>query len=330
VSGSGVDIAGLLSFGGGTVLVLLFCAHFLVLEAVFLSFARRSASRRHIKRRLATGNSTEEQEQALARMRHKRSLLANDQHLLPVAWLNRLIVQSGVEWGIAWFPAVIMALTVAVSLPVLHFTGQVLIAVPAGLLGGPGLMIFFLSSMRNRRHNKLQAQLPEATDILVRSLRAGHPVASAIRLVARDLPDPIGTEFGIVADEMTYGLDLESAMENLGSRVGQKDIALIVTATRIQTSTGGNLAEILSSMSKVVRESLKLRMKVRALSAEGRWSAIILSILPFALFGILTLLAPSFYGEIWDEPMVQVILAAAVVWLMVGNAVMFRLVRFEI
>src|SRR5262249_57010211 len=193
-----------------------------------------------------------------------------------------------------------------------------------------GRLILSPPRLPTRRQNKPQARLPGAADILFRSLRAGHPVASAVRLVARDLPDPIGTEFGIVADEMTYGLDLETAMDNLGSRVGQKDLSLIVIATRIQTSTGGNLAEILSSMSKVVRESLKLRMKVKALSAEGRWSAIVLSILPFALFGVLTLLAPSFYGEIWDEPMVQVILAAAVVWLMVGNAVMFRLVRFEI
>jgi tight adherence protein B len=129
---------------------------------------------------------------------------------------------------------------------------------------------------------------------------------------------------------MTYGLDLETAMDNLGSRVGQKDMALIVTATRIQTSTGGNLAEILSCMSRAVRESLKLRMKVKALSAEGRWSAIVLSILPFALFGVLAVIAPRFYGEIWDEPTVQVILAASVAWLMIGNVIMFRMVRFEI
>jgi len=330
VSGSGLNIAELLSFGGGTVLVLLFCAHFLVLEAVFLSYARRSASRSQIKKRLATGSNAEEQEQALARMRQKRNLLVNDQYLLPLAWLNRLMVQSGVQWGIAWFPAVYMGISAAVALPVLLFTGQPLIAVVAGLPGGAGLLIFFLTSMRNRRHNKLQAQLPEATDILVRSLRAGHPVASAVRLVARDLPDPIGTEFGIVADEMTYGLDLETAMDNLGSRVGQKDLSLIVIATRIQTSTGGNLAEILSSMSKVVRESLKLRMKVKALSAEGRWSAIVLSILPFALFGVLSVVSPRFYGDIWDEPVVQGALAASVLWLMIGNIVMFRLVRFEI
>src|SRR5262245_23719920 len=325
-----VEIADWFSLGGGTVLVLLFCAHFLVLEAIFLSYARRSASRSQLNRRLATGNSNEEQQQALARMRHKRSLLGNDQHMLPLAWLNRLIVQSGVNWGVAWFPAVFMGISAVVSLVVLFLSDNLLIAAVAGLLGGAGVLVFYLSSMRNRRHRKLQAQLPEATDILVRSLRAGHPVASAIRLVARDLPDPMGTEFAIVADEMTYGLDLETAMDNLGARVGQRDIALIVIATRIQTSTGGNLAEIMSCMSRVVREGLKLRMKVRALSAEGRWSAIILSILPFALFGVLAATSPTYYGEVWNEPIVQVMLAASVIWLLIGNVVMFRLVRFEI
>ena len=326
----GSRIAEWLSIGSGTVLVLAFCAHFLVLEAVFLSYARRSASRSQLKRRLATGDSTQEHQEAIARMRQKRGLLANDQNVLPLAWLNRLIVQSGVNWGAAWFPAVYMGISVMVALPVLILSGHLPTAVAGGLLGGTGLLVLLLSGMRNRRHRKLQDQLPEATDILVRSLRAGHPVASAIRLVARDLPDPIGTEFAIVADEMTYGLDLESAMDNLGSRVGQKDVALIVTAIRIQTSTGGNLAEILSCMSRSVRESLKLRMKVKALSAEGRWSAIILSILPFALFGLLAVVAPQFYSDVWNESIVQLILAASTVWLMVGNVIMFRMVRFEI
>src|SRR5262249_52145613 len=193
-----------------------------------------------------------------------------------------------------------------------------------------GRLILSPPRLPTRRQNKPQARLPGAAEILVRSLRAGHPVASAVRLVARDLPDPIGTEFAIVADEMTYGLDLETAMDNLGSRVGQQDLALIIIAARIQTSTGGNLAEILSCMAKVVRESLKLRMKVKALSAEGRWSAIILSILRFALFGVLAAVAPRFYGDVWDEPIVPVVLAASVAWLMVGNIVMFRMVRFEI
>jgi tight adherence protein B len=119
-------------------------------------------------------------------------------------------------------------------------------------------------------------------------------------------------------------------MNNMASRVGQEDLSLVVVAAGIQTGTGGNLAEILSGMSKVVRERLKLRLKVKAMSAEGRFSALILSVLPVALFGILWIVAPNFYGEIWDQPMVKTYLVAAALWLMVGNVVMYRMVRFKI
>jgi tight adherence protein B len=323
-------MAELLSFGGGTVLVLMFCAYFLVLEAIFLSLARRSQSRSQLKRRLATESNAQEQQLALARMRQKRNPSAADHLVLPVAWLNRLIVQSGVTWGSAAFPAVLMGVSSLMALPLLYLSGNLAIAAAGGMLGGTWVLLLILKSMRDRRHRKLEAQLPDAADVLVRSLKAGHPIASAIRLVARELPDPMGTEFAIVADEMTYGLDLETAMNNLGSRVGQQDLALIVIATSIQASTGGNLAEILSSMSRVVRERLKLRMRVKALSAEGRLSAMILSVLPFALFGLLAVIAPNFYGEIWGEPKVQIVLVASAIWLMLGNFIMFRMVRFEI
>src|SRR2546423_3289802 len=114
-------------------------------------------------------------------------------------------------------------------------------------------------------------------DIMVRSLRAGHPVRVAGGLVAQELPDRIGTEFGIAADEITYGADVETAMRNLYFRVGQEDLPLFVTAVAIQGSTGGNLGEILANLSAVIRERFKMRRKIRALAAEGRASALILS-----------------------------------------------------
>jgi tight adherence protein B len=214
----------------------------------------------------------------------------------------------------------------------MHFVLSIglLPAVTGGALGGAGLLYFTLIRKRAARQRKLEAQLPEAIDILVRSLKAGHPILAAIRLVRRELPDPIGSEFGVLADEITYGLDLESAMNNLAARVGQEDLTLVVIAAGIQASAGGNLAEILGGMSHVVRERLKTRLKVKAMSAEGRFSAMMLSILPFALFGILWLVAPSFYGEIWDQAIVKPVLFAAAVWLMIGNLVMHKMVRFRI
>ena len=149
-------------------------------------------------------------------------------------------------------------------------------------------------------------------------------------MVGRELPDPCGTEFGIVADEVTYGSDLEGAMRNLYFRVGQEDLPLFVTAVAIQASTGGKLSEILQNLSSVIRLRFKMRRKVRALAAEGRFSAILLSGVPVALFLVLRLIAPDFYSSIWHIDFTKFALAAAGVWMMVGNYIMYRMVSFKI
>jgi tight adherence protein B len=263
-------------------------------------------------------------------MRKMRSLSSDGEYTLPLVSLNRLVVQSGTSWGTGGFPAIFIGVSAVMGGAVFILTRNFPAALVIGLAGGGGLLCFLLVYLRGKRRSRLEAQLPDAIDTLVRSLKAGHPVSAAVRLVARELPDPIGTEFRILADELTYGLDLETAMNNMGARVGQEDLYLVVIATGIQASTGGNLGEILSSLSKVVRERLKMRLKVKAMSAEGRFSAVILSILPLGLFSVLWVIAPGFYGEIWDMPVVKPILLGAAVWLMIGNLVMYRLVRFEI
>jgi len=164
----------------------------------------------------------------------------------------------------------------------------------------------------------------------VRSLRAGHPVPVAISMVAREMPDPIGSEFGIVGDEITYGADLETAMRNLYFRVGTDDLPLFVTAVAIQTSTGGNLGEILENLSGVIRQRFKMRRKVKALAAEGRASAMILSSLPILMFFVIQFMVPDFYASVWHVPMTKVALAAAGMWMGVGNLIMFRMVNFRI
>src|SRR5262249_2337084 len=171
---------------------------------------------------------------------------------------------------------------------------------------------------------------PDSLDIIVRSLRAGHPVPVAINMVAREMKDPIGSEFGVVVDEITYGADLESALRNLYFRIGQDDLPLFVTAVAIQGSTGGNLGEILENLSGVIRQRFKMRRKIRALAAEGRASALILSSLPIAMFLIIQVIAPDFYASVWNEDITKTALAAAATWMGIGNFIMYRLVNFRI
>ena len=131
-------------------------------------------------------------------------------------------------------------------------------------------------------------------------------------------------------DEITYGADLETALRNLYFRIGQDDLPLFVTAVAIQGSTGGNLGEILENLSGVIRQRFKMRRKIRALAAEGRASALILSSLPIVMFLIIQLVAPDFYASVWDIPLTKQSLLMAGCWMGIGNIIMYRLVNFRI
>src|SRR5205814_3684691 len=271
-----------------------------------------------------------DRQSVLVQLRRERGLTGGGLYGTPLLSFNRLMLQSGVTIGLRKL-AMIAGIGVAVVFVAdWSFRGDLVEALAIAVLSSVVLPFAALHLLRARRHGKFGLQFPDAIDIIVRSLRAGHPVPVAISLVARELPDPVGTEFGIVADEITYGADLEAAMRNLAFRVGQEDLPLFVTAVAIQGSTGGNLSEILENLSKVIRLRFKMRRKVKALAAEGKFSALFLSALPVAIFLMLKLVAPDFYGSVWHEHMTQVGLAAAGGWMMVGNLIMYRLVNFRI
>src|SRR4029079_13263494 len=137
----------------------------------------------------------------------------------------------------------------------------------------------------------------------MRVIRAGHPFRVALGLASREMQDPIGTEFGILLDEISFGLDQQVAVDHLYGRVGQEDLSFVSIAINIQSQTGGNLAEILQSLSRMLRNRSKLRLKVRALTSEGRLSGVLLSALPFALFVIVYMISPAYFAEIRGSPL---------------------------
>jgi tight adherence protein B len=299
-------------------------------EGVYLLFFSAASYRNRINRRLALLSDTVDRQGILVELRRERGLTTGGDFRLPVVSLNRLIVQSGISMGlsrIGMFAGIAAAVTL-VALVVLR--GSIVQGLLGALFSGLFLPYFTLRVLRGRRQKKFGSQFPDAIDIIVRSLRAGHPVPIAVNMVARELPDPIGTEFGLVADEITYGADLETAMRNLYSRVGQDDLPLFVTAVAIQGSTGGNLGEILENLSAVIRQRFKMRRKVRALAAEGRASALILSSLPILMFGVVQVVAPDFYGSVWQFDITKTILGAAIGWMLVGNFAMYKMVNFKI
>lgn len=175
----------------------------------------------------------------------------------------------------------------------------------AGFATATGFMLplFLIQAKANRTRRKMQAQFPLALDVFVRGLRAGHPVAAALDLLTTEMSDPIGTEFGIVVDEVTYGADLRDALQAMADRWDLEELRMFVVSLAVQSETGGNLAEILDNLSSVIRDRASLFMKVRALSSEGRMTAWILSALPVGAFSVLFLVSPSFYLDVSDDPL---------------------------
>jgi tight adherence protein B len=302
----------------------------LSVEGVYLLFFSGRSYRKNINRRLRLVDEQPSREAVLVQLRRERGLNADGNYRLPLVALNRLILQSGLPLGIGKF-AIYVGAAAAIALGgVVAVGGSVLEAFGAALFCGTLLPLLVLRILRSRRQKAFAAQFPDALDIIVRSLRAGHPVPIAINMVAREMRDPIGSEFGIVSDEITYGSDLESGMRNLYFRLGQDDLPLFVTAVAIQGSTGGNLGEILENLSAVIRERFKMRRKIRSLAAEGRTSALILSSLPILMFLAVQVITPQFYASVWGYDITKVCLAAAVGWMLIGNFIMYRMVNFRI
>jgi tight adherence protein B len=302
----------------------------LFFEGIYLLFFNARSYRKNVNRRLQLLDNQPDREGVLVQLRRERGLTMTGEYRLPLVALNRLILQSGLKLGIGKFAIYVVVLALFAFGLVMVIRDDLLEAFGAALFCCTLLPILMLKFKRGRRQKKFGAQFPDALDIIVRSLRAGHPVPVAINMVTREMADPVGTEFGIVNDEVTYGADLETAMRNLYFRIGQDDLPLFVTAVAIQTSTGGNLGEILENLSAVIRQRFKMRRKIRALASEGRASAMILSSLPILMFLVIQIITPDFYASVWNEDLTKMCLAGAAGWMGIGNLIMFRMVNFRI
>lgn len=310
--------------------LLIFVSVLLIVIAFYLAISSQKTLRDNTNRRLNEFGGTTSTEGELMRVRQGRSLSREGHYAMPLISLNRLILQSGVTIGLQGVIFVMVFLGAGAYFVFGIVFASTFFAVAGAFLVGIGLPVFVMRSMRTSRQRKFEEQLPDALDVLVRGLKAGHSIPVAISTVGTQMPQPLGNEFEITGSELTYGLDLETALSNLRSRVGQSDLTLFVLAVSIQAKMGGNLAEILGNLADMIRSRFKLRRKAKALSAEGRYSAILLSLMPIALFGILWLIAPSYYGQVWNEWFIKPVLGAAVAWMVIGNFIMSRMVKFSI
>lgn len=180
--------------------------------------------------------------------------------------------------------------------------GVGLIALVLAIVVGIALPVMLLSFRAQRRRRKIEDQFPIALDVFVRALRSGHPVAGAIQLLTNEMEDPIGSEFGLVSDEVAFGAELTDSIEAMADRWDLEDIRMFVVSLSVQIETGGNLGEILENLAEVIRSRASLYRKVRSLSSEGRMTGWILSVLPLVTITGMFTVNPGFYLNVARDP----------------------------
>ena len=284
---------------------LIFLGVYLILGGAYLLlFGGRLRRGRRINRRLGLLAEGRDSEEVLAILRHEREGAGRAERIPVIGGLARTARHANVVISTRslWLLLGSLAAGAFLCLTVLTDSTLFLRLLAATVIGYAALYLWLRGRAR-RRIALIEEQLPDALDLMVRSLRVGHPIGGAIGIVAREMPDPIGTEFGLLADEATYGMSITDALEKLTARVPVPDLRFLAIAVNIQATSGGNLAEILEGLSAVIRSRFKLFRKVRAITAEARWSGWFLSIFPIAALMLVQLVDPNYYDRVSDHPL---------------------------
>jgi tight adherence protein B len=308
------------------IIVLVFLAATLAIYGLYWIFVFNRSEHRVINRRLELGRNLRNPTAVLATLRDERGIrnVSNPTLRRLSEWLTQTGTDVRRKDFVLTFVAVWLVLMVALGAVLGLFAGMC-----GAIAATAAAMTLHLMRQRGRRISMFGEQLPDAIDIIVRGVRVGLPFTSAVGLVAREMPDPVGTEFGMLSDEISFGLDIRGALDNLYRRVGQSDLLFLIVSVGIQARTGGNFAEILSRLSRLMRSRANMRLKIRALSAEGRASAITLSAFPFALIFVINMISPTYYGDIRSNPIVEPAVYIGLFLLIVGNLIMYRMVNFK-
>lgn len=283
---------------------LVFVGVLVLVEGVYLTVFGKSISLNNkVSRRLEMLDKGAARQDVLEQLRkemgqHKKSVS------IP---LYSLLAEKAQKAAIAFSPKQLMMIMAGlggvafVGLSVGTQAGMITNIVMAAAIG-IGAVYTWVSMKANKRVSLIEEQLPDAIELMVRSLRVGHPFSSAIQIVAKETPDPLATEFGIIADESAYGRDVGEALKDMAERLDMQDMRFLAVAVTIQQQSGGNLAEILAGLSKVIRARFRLFRRVKAITAEAKWSGKFLSGFPVAALIFINLSDPNYYDGVKDHP----------------------------
>lgn len=236
-----------------------------------------------------------------------------------------LLVFVGAASGLVWLASFLLLRSGSFA----GFLLEATFALPASVVICGLLGWIWLSRKRAKRLKLLEEQMPLALDVINRALRAGHPVVSAIRLAADEMGDPIGSEFGLIVDETTYGFEFRDALVNFAQRTGSPDAHFFAVSVSVQAETGGNLAEILEGLAAVIRGRTMLGKRVKALSSEGKASALLLSVLPVLLISFIVLIHPDYYTNKTSNPVFWPIAGGVFLSYLAGLVMINRIINFK-
>jgi len=323
-------------------LIAVFVSVFLISQLVLSSTMNRRAEKQAINKRLQLLRSGVSRETIASILRNnmpgRLSENAGPLERLTFAF-KRMVGNAGLSSSpgtvfiamMVGFALLLCLLSLLFWINGIAFTGGVLelvLGLSAAIAIGLPWMV--LSQMAQRRRKRMQEQFPLALDVFTRSLKVGHPIATAIQLLTEEVEDPLGSEFGLIADEIAYGANLSDALLAFADRWDIEDIKMFVVCVAVQSETGGNLAEILENLSVVIRERASLYLKVRALSSEGRMSGWMLTALPILTFISVFMSSPSFYLNVADDPIFIYGFSSLIILYFIGVIVIRRMVDLKV
>ncbi|NDW01157.1 type II secretion system F family protein [Salipiger sp. PrR002] len=311
---------------------LIFIGVLVLVEGVYLvAFGKSISLNSRVNRRLEMLNKHDSREEVLAKLRKEM-----DQHLdrrgIP---LYSLLADRAQKAALAFTPQQLMLMMVGVS--VFAFFGLTIgteatlpVRLIMGVAIGVGGVFIWVNNKAKKRLAMIEEQLPDAVELMVRSLRVGYPFSSAITIVSKEIKDPLATEFGVISDEATYGRDIGEALKHMAERLDMQDLRFLAVAVTIQQQSGGNLAEILDGLAKVIRARFRLFRRVKAITAEAQWSGKFLSGFPLVVLLAIQVLDPHYYDEVLDHPLFIPCCFAVAFFLTANLLVMRMLVNIKV
>ena len=313
--------------------VAIFGAVLLVIQGLYLLlFGNQIARTNKMNRRLDLIEQGQSKQEIIERLRKERNNHSGQSSSMPI---YGLIEAHARRANIAFAPSTLVLLMFALSvlsfLLMTLFTGAALaVRITASMAFGFGGVFFWVSSKAKKRVSTIQEQLPEAIDLIVRSLRVGHPFGAAVTIASEEIQDPLGTELGLIADEIAYGRDAGEAIAEFGDRVDLQDLRFLAVSVSIQQKSGGNLAEILDGLSKVIRARFKLFRRVKAITAEAKWSGLFLSGFPIVAMVMIQAIKPDYYDKVKETPLYIPLAIVVFVFLAINILYMRKMTNIKV